>query len=328
MDVPSISPKQSQQPSLDPKKNGSSLQGPEDFESNSDVDIEETNCDEPAETQSEDATLRKYLLPYEWVEMPPEEQRALFDQSEKDLRFRRLHKEKPPLQGSMCTVCAGNGHIGSGCPELLCEHCGAQDEHFSKACPTILSALGFSAPTKPYDWRSEVRRHTPHKRGILKAYCYHCGGRGHYGYDCPQLLSSQKGSPGSFSGVSAFQFVDQNDFNSLYSYNRDTKTLRNPKLRDFSHPATRSELGTLFDPFSSYVKTARSSARSPPRYPKGDRGGNNNRDNRDRGRFKGSRPKNQYQGRDRDRDRDRNRDRNAYRPIPAATTSNRRQCQR
>jgi hypothetical protein len=140
MDVPSISPKQSQQPSLDPKKvrklerhrlyrerqklkkqikNGSSLQGPEDFESNSDVDIEETNCDEPAETQSEDATLRKYLLPYEWVEMPPEEQRALFDQSEKDLRFRRLHKEKPPLQGSMCTVCAGNGHIGSGCPELL-----------------------------------------------------------------------------------------------------------------------------------------------------------------------------------------------------------------
>ncbi|KAF8244516.1 hypothetical protein K440DRAFT_663435 [Wilcoxina mikolae CBS 423.85] len=286
--------------------------------------------------QSDDSIQRKYFQPYQFPSMSREEDRVMFDMEERELRiYPAPRPAAPPVVDRVCTVCCSPGHSDATCPELLCQHCGEHNKHFSRACPhprasSPSSTSSRSTPPPPpaeYDWRSETPRSTPAQRGILKAYCYNCAGSGHYGYDCPDISRSRRGIPGIFSGVIALEYVSETDTRSLPEYSRDTKTLKVCKNTGFGRSARMEEIASgLFDPFRKYRLSAdgRSYQAYTSEYRNSMYGRSGSRMERGGGGGRNSSSR-QYVP-ERQGGRDSNRD--TYRPMPSAAQANWRQFRR
>jgi len=289
--------------------------------------------------QSDDSIQHKYFQPYQFPSMSREEDRMMFDMEEREIRiYPAPPQSAPPAVDRVCTVCCSPGHSSATCSELLCQHCGKHNKHFSRACPSLRasspsSTSSRSTPPPPpphaeYDWRSETPRSMPAQRGILKAFCYNCAGAGHYGYDCPDISRHRRGVPGIFSGAFALEYVTETDTRSLPEYNRATKTLKVCKITSFGRSARADEIAQgLFDPFREYRMS--SEGRSHQAYTSEIRNsmyGRGGSGGMGRGGGGGRGPPSRHYAPSRQGGRDGSRD--TYRPMPSSAAANWRQYRR
>ncbi|ORZ13203.1 hypothetical protein BCR42DRAFT_493273 [Absidia repens] len=85
-----------------------------------------------------------------------------------------------------CHRCKERGHLAMDCRNNRCydscRHCG-EDYHASQCCPTLVHV-----------YRDQV---SPKLK--VTRYCYNCGGKGHYGDECPTLPESSQSQQSVFS---------------------------------------------------------------------------------------------------------------------------------
>ncbi|CAO3583760.1 unnamed protein product [Absidia cylindrospora] len=85
-----------------------------------------------------------------------------------------------------CRRCKERGHLAMDCTNNKCydscRHCG-EDYHSSQCCPTLVHVYRNQVPPKV----------------TVARYCYNCGGKGHYGDECPTLPESSQSQQSVFS---------------------------------------------------------------------------------------------------------------------------------
>ncbi|RMZ15615.1 hypothetical protein D0860_01517 [Hortaea werneckii] len=147
----------------------------------------------------------------------------LYEASEEqqELQHRYFHIEGTAAH-VRCLSCGEEGHVVDTCPENTCKHCGAFEDHFSRACPTFVKCgrcrqRGHDSRTcrnqsKPAGGRLDPcdicqdtdhveeecpklwRWYEPQENTVLKIpnsamikTCYNCGSVSHWGDDCSRL---------------------------------------------------------------------------------------------------------------------------------------------
>ncbi|RMY82564.1 hypothetical protein D0864_08033 [Hortaea werneckii] len=142
-------------------------------------------------------------------------------EEEQELQHRYFHIEGTAAH-VRCLSCGEEGHVVDTCPENTCKHCGAFEDHFSRACPTFVKCgrcrqRGHDSRTcrnqsrpaggrfDPCDICQDVdhveeecpklwRWYEPQENTVLKIpnsamikTCYNCGSVSHWGDDCSLL---------------------------------------------------------------------------------------------------------------------------------------------
>ncbi|XP_070598366.1 zinc finger CCHC domain-containing protein 7 [Erythrolamprus reginae] len=141
-------------------------------------------------------------------------------------------KKIPP-----CCLCAQRGHLQNSCPERFCLNC-CLPGHCSRECPERMywkkhcnrcDMRGHYADACPEIWR---QYHLTTRPGPLKtadsysvqpasAYCYNCGDRGHYGFEC-----SEKRIFGGIFPTFPFIYYYDNEYDIKRSLQRAKKKVQ------------------------------------------------------------------------------------------------------
>ena len=98
------------------------------------------------------------------------------------LQCRYLGEVEPGIPVHGCILCGQRDHLWEICPGRSCQHCGEQDKHTSRACPSVKKC------TKCMEkGHTEDQCTSKLKRTLAEAHCERCGDDTHFEDDCSYI---------------------------------------------------------------------------------------------------------------------------------------------